>query len=173
MIGRRSLTVWHYDTAMGAAAGEVRLRHLQQRAAVTVLDALTVMWLRGAHEPRVGRVRHGGAGSSSASVLSVVVRALLASSDSGAPAGLGIDGLVDRLRGTGIDRDFLLELRARLTPGTSVLVVLSRDAHPDEVRQVVERGRARGDVTLLHAELSEAAPETLAALVRDTPPGSI
>ncbi|TCI97619.1 DUF1269 domain-containing protein [Aeromicrobium sp. IC_218] len=170
MTGTSSLTVWHYDTAMGAAAGEVRLKDLQQRGAVTVLDALTVMWVKGAHQPRVGHLRHATAtAASKGSVLGLVVGVVLAGPVVGAAAGAGIAGLAQRLRGTGIDHDFLQELRERLTPGTSALVVLSTDADLDEVREVVERGRARGDVTLMHAQLSDDAPSALADLLRDGP----
>ncbi|HRK46747.1 MAG TPA: hypothetical protein PK324_14040, partial [Nocardioides sp.] len=52
------MTVWLYESAMGAAAGEVRLKDLQQQGAVTVVDAVTVAWVPGAHQPRVGRLRH-------------------------------------------------------------------------------------------------------------------
>ena len=52
------LTVWLYDSAMGAAAGEVRLKDLQQQGAVKVVDAVTVTWVPGAHQPRIGHLRH-------------------------------------------------------------------------------------------------------------------
>ena len=53
-----SLTVWQYDTPMGAEAGEVRLKALQERGALTVHDAITVSWVPGAHQPHVGHLRH-------------------------------------------------------------------------------------------------------------------
>ena len=49
-----TLTIWIYDSALGAAAGEVRLRKLQERTALQVHDEVTVTWMPGAHQPRMG-----------------------------------------------------------------------------------------------------------------------
>jgi uncharacterized membrane protein len=161
-----TLTVWLYDSAMGAAAGEVRLKDLQQRGAITVLDAVTVTWVPGAHEPLVGHLRHHTTQAvAKGSVLGALVGSLVLAPAVGAAAGAGIAGLVQKLRGTGIDADFLTELKERLSPGTSALLVLSSDTDVDTVRPFVERGLARGDVTLMHASLPDDAPEQLRSLV--------
>jgi hypothetical protein len=72
-----------------------------------------------------------------------------------------------RLRGTGIDQTFLEEIKAQPRPETSALVVLSDHADLDEVRPVIERGLARGDVVLMHALLSDKAPEVLSEAVHE------
>jgi uncharacterized membrane protein len=81
-----------------------------------------------------------------------------------------------RLRKSGIDQQFVDELGSQLTPGSSALLVLSSDGNLDEVRPAMERELQRGDVVLLHAELSEDAPaamvEALEELRRDTGPPS-
>ena len=74
--------------------------------------------------------------------------------------------LAERLRGTGIDQTFLQEVRAQLHPETSALLVLSGHADLDQVRPVIERGLARGDVVLMHAQLSHDGPEILRDAVR-------
>jgi uncharacterized membrane protein len=168
MQSRTSLTVWLYDTAMGAAAGEVRLKDLQQQRAVSVLDAVTVTWVPGAEEPRVGHLRHSTAGAvAKGSALGALVGALFLAPVIGAAAGAGIAGLAQKIRGSGIDDSFLEELKGSLSAGTSALLVLSSDADLDIVRPFVERGLARGDVRLMHAWLPEDAPEALRALVED------
>jgi uncharacterized membrane protein len=160
------LTVWLYDTAMGAAAGEVRLKDLEQQGGLTVLDAVTVTWMPGSHQPKVGHLHHKttSAGAKGA-VLGALVGALALAPAVGAAAGSGIGALADKLRGTGIDRDFLVQVRSRLRPGTSALVVLSTDADVDKVRPFIERGRARGDVTLVSSTLADDAPDALRELV--------
>jgi uncharacterized membrane protein len=85
----------------------------------------------------------------------------------GAAAGAGVATIAQRLRGTGIDQDFLESVTSQLAPGTSALLVLSSEAKLDDVRTTIERGIARGDVTLLHAELADDAPSTMRDLVRD------
>lgn len=162
-----TLTVWRYDTPLGAEAGERRLKGLQDRGHVTVHDAISVAWLPGAHEPRVGLLRHPTmAAAGSGSVLEALVARLVLPSTAGARAA----ALAERLRGTGIDRAFLEDVTAQLTPGTSALLVLSSDADLEAVRPVVERGLARADVVLRHAVLTERAPEALQALVSESGP---
>jgi uncharacterized membrane protein len=155
-----TLAVWHYDTAMGAAAGEVRLKDLQQQGAVRVVDTITVTWVPGAEEPHLGHLlRHGAASIARASMLGALVGSLLLDPDTDAAA------LAGRLHDTGIDEDFLEEVRTRITPGTSALLVLSSEADLEAVRGFVERGLARGDVRLVQATLHDGAPDALQALV--------
>jgi uncharacterized membrane protein len=174
MPGAATLTVWLYDSAMGAAAAEVRLKDLQQQDAIAVHDALTVTWVRGAHEPRIGHLRHATTiATSKGSVLGALVGSLFLAPVLGAAAGAGIGALAQRLRGTGVDQDFLEQITQRLRPGTSALVVLSSDANLEIVRPFIERGRARGDVTLLLAELADDAPAALEDLLHaDTDGGT-
>ena len=165
-----SLTVWHYDSAMGAAAGELRLRNLEERGALTVIDAITVVWMPHTPHPRVGRLHSKtGAGARRGAVLGAFAGALVLAPAAGAAAGAGVGALAGRLKDTGIDDAFLEEMKARLVPGTSALLVLSRDADLDAVRPFLERGRSRGDVTLMHAALSDDAPDALTELL-DTMP---
>ena len=124
-----TLTVWRYGTPLGAEAGEVRLRTLQDHGALTVHDAVTIAWLPGTHRPRVGYRRHAPVGAAVAH-----------------PRG-----------GRGIDQELLGGVISQLRPGTSALLVLSSDADLEEVRTAIERGLARGDVALLHAELDHDA----------------
>jgi uncharacterized membrane protein len=77
------------------------------------------------------------------------------------PSGSGVapasTPLVRHLADAGIDATFLGEIRAAVTPGASALLVLALDADLDAIRAVIERGRARGDVMLLHTWLAADA----------------
>lgn len=162
-----SLTVWIYESALGAAAGEVRLKNLQERNALQVHDEVTVSWMPGAHQPRIGHLRHEtSAVATRDSVLGGLVGLMLLTPETGS-AGAGLAALAQHLRGTGIDQTFLEELKAHLRLETSALLVLSGHADLDEVRAVIERGLARGDVVLMHALLLEGAREILHAAVRE------
>ena len=165
-----SLTVWHYDSAMGAAAGELRLRNLEERGALTVIDAITVVWMPHTPHPRVGRLQSKtGTGARRGAVLGAFAGALVLAPAAGAAAGAGVGALAGRLRHTGIDDAFLAEMTQRLEPGTSALLVLSRNADLDAIRPFLERGRSRGDVTLMHAVLHDDAPDTLRELLDSMP----
>ena len=146
---------------------------MQERGAITVQDAVTVAWMPGAHQPRIGHLRHattGAAGKGSA--LGALVGLLVLAPVAGAAAGAGIAAVAQRLRGTGIDRAFLENVSAHLVPGTSALLVLSEDADLEVVRPMIQRGLARGDVVLLHAELDDDAPAAIRDLARELGPPS-
>jgi uncharacterized membrane protein len=160
-----TLTIWIYDSALGAAAGEVRLKKLQERNALQVHDEVTITWMPGAHQPRIGHLRHETSATRD-SVLGGLVGLIFLAPETGA-AGAGLAALAHRLRGTGIDQKFLEEVKAHLRPETSALLVLSGHADLDEVRPVIERGLTRGDVVLMHALLHDAARDMLHAAVRE------
>lgn len=163
-----TLTVWIYDSALGAAAGEVQLKNLRERNALTVHDAITVSWMPGVHQPRIGHLRHEtSAAAARRSVLGGLVDLILLTPEAPVAAGAGLSPLAQRLSGTGIDQTFLENVKAQLRPETSALLVLSSDADLDEVRPVIERGLVRGDVVLMHAQLPDDAPELLRKAVRE------
>jgi uncharacterized membrane protein len=157
-----SLTVWRYDTPMGADAGAVRLKDLEQQGALKVHDAITVTWLVQEQQPRIGQLRHAttsaaGKGTVLGGLIGMVVLAPLA----GAAAGAAIGAAAQRLRGTGIDRVLLEEVKEALAPGSSALIVLASDMELDALRPFLDRR----DSVLIHAELSEDAPDALAAAI--------
>ncbi|WP_197025887.1 DUF1269 domain-containing protein [Nocardioides sp. URHA0020] len=163
-----TLTVWIYDSAMGAVAGEVRLKDLRQRDALRVHDAITVSWLPGAHVPRIGHLRREtSAAAARNSLLGGLVDLLLRPPVAGAPPDAVVTALAQRLRGTGIDQIFLDDVKRQLHPESSALLVLSSDVDLDQVRPVIERGLAHGDVILMHARLPDNAPELLREAVQD------
>jgi uncharacterized membrane protein len=165
-VDAATLTVWIYDSAMGAAAGEVRLKDLKERNALQVHDAVTVTWMPGVHQPRIGHLVHETSASAArGSVLGGLVGLIFRDPvDTAAPE--GIAALAQRLRVIGIDQTFLEEFKAQLGPDTSALMVLSGHEDLDEVRPVIERGLARGDVALMHVQLPHGALKILREAVR-------
>src|SRR4051794_12004276 len=75
-----SLTVWRYDAPMGADAGAVRLKNLEQQGALKVHDAITVTWMPREKQPRIAQVHHttsaaAGKGSLLGGLIGLVVLA--------------------------------------------------------------------------------------------------
>jgi uncharacterized membrane protein len=155
-----TLTVWAYDSTMGAAAGHVRLRDLQRSGAVAVEDAVTVTWVPGTHRPRVGHLRSSSRGGS---VLAALVEVLIRSADRDP-----VPMLAAALRDTGVDERILGELRAAIAPGWSVLLVLTTSADPEAAGAAIRRGLARGDVTMTYAVLAADAVARLRSLSLDS-----
>ncbi|HYH72802.1 MAG TPA: DUF1269 domain-containing protein [Nocardioides sp.] len=157
-----ALTAWRYDTPFGAEAAAVRLKRLEERKVLTVHDAITIAWMPQAREPVIGHLKHSTAASAGkGSVLGALVGMLVLAPVAGAALGAGVASVSARLRKSGIDEEFVRELGAQLTPGSSALLVLSSDGDLDEVRPAMERELQRGDVVLLHAELSADAPAAI------------
>jgi uncharacterized membrane protein len=157
-----ALTVWQYDTPFGAEAGAVRLKTLEERGTLTVNDAITVSWMPRAQAPVIAHLRHAGASAvAKGSILGGLVGMVLLAPVAGAAVGAGVATAVTRLSGSGIDKHLVQEIGTRLRPGTSALMVLSSDADLDEIRPAIERELERGDVVLLHAELSADAPAAI------------
>jgi uncharacterized membrane protein len=159
------LTVWHYDTPLGADAGELRLKRLVEAGALTVHDAVAAIWMPGAAAPTIRKLHHGtakaaGKGSILGGLLGIVVLAPVAGAAVGATAG----ALTHRLRRAGIDDDTVAKIRERLRPGTSALLVLSSDEDLEKLRPML----AHREATLLHVELGDDAPSALKELLEET-----
>jgi uncharacterized membrane protein len=158
-----SLTAWPYPTASGAGSGELQLKLLVERGALTVHDAATAVWMPHDPAPRVRRTEHlrakaAGSGGLWGALAGLVVLNPVAGAAVGAAAGAA----VSRLRHAGLDAEFVQRVQEHLTPGTSALLVLSSGADPEQVRKFVEGSEA----VLLFAELSEEGQKVLDTLGR-------
>ena len=166
-----SLTVWIYDTPLGAEAGQRRLRRLLVAEALHVLDAVTVTWVPGAHEPRIRQLRRTTSSVSGVSVLAALVMLLPVKSSGGrrteSRMPVLLHDVAGELRRIGIEQELLDEISTHLGPGTSALWVLSGDVDFDLVRPVLEHAVARGDVILRHARLTDDAPDALRRIAED------
>lgn len=158
-----ALTVWCYGTPLGATAGSVRLRRLEEARALEVIDAIVVSWAPGAHRPRVTRLwPPAEVGPREPSVLVALLRTAIAASDTGAELPSDV---ADRLAATGLDPALLADVTARLAPSTSALLVLSGAADLSVVVPAVRQRIVSGEVTLLRAELDADGPELLRTAV--------
>jgi uncharacterized membrane protein len=152
---RPTLTMWTYDSPLGASAGEVRLRTLREHGALRVHDAITITWMSGSHAPRTGRLRHAHMRPRpEQSILTAIVDPLLQNAARGSQSETGLAEVAAALAGTGVDLDVLRAIGQAVTPGTSSLLVLASHADPEVIRPVVERGLARGDLTLIRVSLA-------------------
>lgn len=158
-----ALTVWCYGTPLGATAGSVRLRRLEEARALEVIDAIVVSWAPGAHRPRVTRLWPPAEVSPrEPSVLVALLRTAIAASHAGAELPSDV---ADRLAATGLDPALLGDVTARLAPSTSALLVLSGAADLSVVVPAVRQRIVSGEVTLLRAELDDDGPELLRTAV--------
>jgi uncharacterized membrane protein len=168
---RPTLTMWTYDSPLGASAGEVRLRTLRERGALRVHDAITITWMAGSHAPRTGRLRHAHIRPRpEQSMLTAIVDPLLQAATHGSNTETAVAEVAAALAGTGIDLDVLRAIGQAVTPGSSSLLVLASHADPEVIRPVVERGLARGDLTLIRVPLPADAIDRIRAAARTLGP---
>lgn len=75
---RLSLTVWIYDTTLGAVAGQRRLHRLEFGGALRLHEAMTLTWVPGAHQPSIRCFGSAPPGPDGRSVLGHVADGLVA-----------------------------------------------------------------------------------------------
>lgn len=150
-----SLAAWIYDSAMGAATGQLRLRGMQRLHEITVIDHASIAWLRGAHRPRLG-YDPGTHPATKATPLAEFARQLV--QDPGA--------LAARLATIGVDPELATDLHRQVRPGTSVLLVLSPSTDVAELGAAMERGLSRHGIAVVTTQLNHDVAEQLLALGR-------
>ncbi len=129
-----TLTAWKFDEPDGAERALTRVRALAEQGLISVDDAALVTWPTARRRPRtreLGSLTGPCAllGGFWGTVLGLIFVAPLAGLAVGAATGAVLGSLSD----AGIDDDFIAEVRARVTPGTSALFLLSHGAVVDRV----------------------------------------
>ncbi|MEV0675548.1 DUF1269 domain-containing protein [Actinosynnema sp. NPDC050436] len=161
-----TLTVWKFDTADGAQKALSVLDSLRKRQLIQVEDAARVSWEEGAKRPKTKEVgKLTGAGALGGAFWGLLFGLLFLVPLLGAAVGAGLGALAGSLSKAGIDDDFIRQVREVVTPGTSALFVLSRDA---VVERVAEEFRATG-AELITTNLSAEQEELLREAFADTP----
>ena len=157
-----SLTVWRYPTPLGVDAGELLLRRLEEKGALTVHDAVAVTWMPGADRPEVRRVRHRTAGAAGRGTFwGALVGTLVLAPVAGAAVGATTAAVVARLRHAGVPDETVDALLGAMTPGTSALFVVTSDADP----AVVGPALAAGEAELIHADMDDETEAELRRLL--------
>jgi uncharacterized membrane protein len=155
-----TLTAWKFDNPDKAQEAEGILEDLQKQGFIRVDDAVWVTWASGSAAPTTHQTRHhtheyhhsatkeafGGA------FLGALVGAIFLVPGIGIAVGAAAGLAISRLNDAGIDKNFLNEVREKVTPGTSALFALTEDAVQDKVRDAFMG---------IHAELirSNLSPE--------------
>jgi uncharacterized membrane protein len=156
-----SLTVWRFPTPYGADQGELRLKVLREQGALVVHDAATVVWFADGQRPRVRQLKHmKGSGALGGAFWGTLLGSVFLMPFAGAAVGAATGALHRKLSDAGISDDFVKEMRERITPGTSAIIVLSSDADIAKVRERFLTGEAE----LIYADLDEAGTAKLREL---------
>ena len=153
-----TLSVWRFPTSDGAGRAETTLEDLQKEQLITIHDAAVVSWPNGKKRPSTRQLNSlTGAGALSGSFWGLLFGLIFFVPFLGLAVGAATGALAGSMTDVGIDDEFIGEIRAQVTEGTSALFVLTSDAVIDKVRERFAGAQAE----LLHTNLSDAEEQKL------------
>lgn len=134
-----ALTVLKFPTADGADQLLGTLENLQRQQLITVQDGAIVTWPEGAKKPKTRQLNSlTGAGALGGAFWGMLFGLLFFVPILGLAIGAGLGALMASKADTGIDDNFIAQVRQKVTPGTSALFLLSSGAVIDRVMEAVK-----------------------------------
>src|SRR4029079_693250 len=133
-------TVWRFPTPHGADEAEYTLKGLESQELIQMYDAAVVSWEIGAKKPRTRQLKNlKSAGMLGGSFWGLLFGSLFFVPVLGVAVGATLGALKGSLSDAGIDDAFISSVRAKVTPGTSAIFVMSSDAVMDKVKEAFSR----------------------------------
>jgi len=159
-----TLTAWKFDTPDGADKAETILVGLSKQQLINIYDAATVEWEAGKKKPKTKQANNlVAAGALGGSFWGLLFGILFFVPLLGLAVGAAAGALGGSLADAGIDDDFINAVKAKVTPGTSALFLLSSDAVQDKIKDAFEGVHAE----LIHTNLSNEDEAKLRAAFAD------
>jgi len=160
-----TLTVWKYDSPTAAQEVAEILRRLAGENLLSIEDAAIVEWQPGAKKPKTRQLSGSttGMGAVGGAFWGMLFGLIFFIPLLGAAIGAATGALAGSLTDVGIDDDFINRVRDSVTPGTSALFVMSKDAVVDRLKEALAAG-PKGELifTSLSAEQEAALREVFA-----------
>ncbi|MBN9113422.1 MAG: DUF1269 domain-containing protein [Pseudonocardia sp.] len=151
-----TLSIWKFDTPEGAETALRTLERLQAQRLVVVDDASVVSWQEGKRRPKTYQAGSvAGTAALSGAFWGLLFGLLFLLPIAGMAIGAAA-GAAMGLSRLGLSDEFLQQVRDNVTPGTSALFLLTRDAVVDRIAETFEGTHADLLVTNLGRE-EEAA----------------
>ena len=158
-----TLTVWKFDGPDEAGKVLQELEELQKQALIKVLDGAVVSWPAEAKRPKTSQLADmTGRGALGGAFWGFLFGLLFFVPLIGMAVGAAAGALGGSMANAGIDKDFIEQVKAKVTPGTSALFVLSTDEVEDRVLPTFERAGAELIKTNLSTEQEAKLREAFA-----------
>jgi uncharacterized membrane protein len=155
-----TLTVWKFDDADGAQKALNLAEDLQKQQLIVVLDGAVVSWPEGAKKPRTTQLHDlAGAGALGGAFWGLLFGILFFIPLLGVAVGAAAGALGGSMTDVGIDDEFIKSVREKVTPGTSALFALTKDAVFDKVKAAMTEAGLHAE--LINTNLSDAQEKTL------------
>ena len=134
-----TLTALKFDDPYQADAVLGTLQQLQQQQLIQIHDAAVVRWPAGAKKPTTEQLTNlAGAGALGGAFWGMLFGLLFFVPFLGLAIGAGIGALTGKFADVGIDDNFINQVKANVTPGTSALFLLSSNAVADRVAEALK-----------------------------------
>lgn len=134
-----TLTVWKFATPDGAERALGTLQSLQKQQLITVLDAAIVEWPIDKKKPKTRELHNlAGAGALGGAFWGLLFGLLFFIPLFGMAMGAAVGALSGAFTDIGIDDRFINDIKAKVTPGTSALFLMSANAVTDRVREAFQ-----------------------------------
>jgi uncharacterized membrane protein len=133
-LGMATLTVWKFDSPRGAEDALVLLERMQKEELVQINDAAYVTWPEGKKKPKTEQLHKlTSAGALGGSFWGLLFGLIFFVPLLGMAVGAAMGALSGSMADVGIDDDFIRQVRANVTPGTSALFVMTSGVVVDKV----------------------------------------
>ncbi|GAA3031997.1 DUF1269 domain-containing protein [Actinokineospora globicatena] len=163
--GMATLTIWRFDSAVGADDAAKQLADLAKREVIEIHDAAVVSWPLDRKKPKIRQVKDlRGRAALTGAFWGTLLGLLFLVPVLGAAVGAATGALTANLGDFGIDDDLVKETRDKVTPGTSALFLLSSGAVIDKVRHAFAGGTPP---ELLYTNLSTEQEKVLREVFAD------
>jgi uncharacterized membrane protein len=135
-----TLTVLKFNTPDGAEQTATVMQELQKQGLVTIRDAAIVSFPPGAKKPKTRQLHSmAGLGALDGAFWGMLFGLIFFIPLLGLALGAAAGGLAGSFVDVGIDDNFIKELRAKVTPGTSALFLLTENAVMDRVTDEIKK----------------------------------
>ena len=134
-----TLVVLEFPTAEGAQTMLSTLESLQKQQLIQIQDGAIITWPAGAKKPKTQQLTSmTGVGALGGAFWGLLFGLLFFVPFFGLAVGAAAGALAGHFAHYGIDEDFLNQVRAKVTPGTSALFLLTSGAVVDKVAEAVK-----------------------------------
>jgi uncharacterized membrane protein len=163
-----TLTAWKLDSADAAVGASAMLKRLQKEQLMQVQDAAAVSWPPNAKRPTITLLHDlVGAGAVGGAFWGMLFGLLFFVPLLGMAIGAGIGVLIASTGDIGIGDKVIKELREKITPGTSALLLLSASAVTD---RVLEEMKAQpGSAEVIESNLTREQEAKLRGIFAQQP----
>jgi uncharacterized membrane protein len=155
-----TLTVWKFDAAEGAQKALDLLATLTEQRLIQILDADIVSWPADAKHPKTRQlVNLTGRRALDGAFWGTLLGFLFFSPLVGMAVGAAAGAISGYFANYGISRNFLDDVRSKVTAGTSALFLLTGQVTWDKVVAAAQKAGITGE--LIHSNLSNEAEARL------------